>query len=105
MNYQRVTTARGAYAPLEVGYIDREARAELWEALEPSLLAVMGAGTSSSIPFLESIAFMGVSVLQVVIASLDWPGNREYDDRTVAYELKHEALRRLVRERREEGGK
>lgn len=79
-------------------HASQQDRVKLWKALEPELLMAMGAKTSPLILFLEKVSIMRVADLQDVIASFDPP--RELDDRAVAYELRHEALRRLVQERK-----
>lgn len=82
-------------------YVDRESRVDLWSAWLPALLAAMDV-EAPSIQFLENVSTMKVPDLQDVIVSCDLA--REYDDRTIAYELKHEALSRLVQERKKGGG-
>ena len=79
-------------------YIAQESRADLWDAWLTALLAAMEVETPT-IRFLEKVSIMKVSDLQDVIVSVDLA--REHDDRTVAYELRHEALRLLVASRGE----
>ena len=86
---------------ISMAYIDRESRADLWDAWLTALLAAMDV-EAPTIQFLEKVSIMKVSDLQDVIVSVDLA--REHGDRTVAYELRHEALRLLVASRGEEGG-